>query len=415
MVNAGIQHIRDGLEPQSALSQNMSVIGIIGTAPNRNAATIPLNEPLQINTNSPLRADLGGDGTIEDALAGISVQLQGGITAAQCIVVVVEDDVDPLVVINNIVGDEADGTGVYAFLGAAAEHAITPRVLIAPGFTSQRIGGAANAVCTEMPTICERLQGIFIPEGPTTSRTDWIDWRNTLPAVSTIVHPLRQDGLEQVGTALVAKPLSPYIAVQYAIVDEERDGVPSGSVANRPIFGLEDVTPRIPFNFTDGSTEGQQDLDVNAGIVARGQSGVSGSISNSGLVFWGIDTLDLNGDFQFAHVVRLRNYMELFQVEVLRIFLGRRNINVQTIQEILNTLQAQIDELVADNHILGGQVGFTPDQNLPTELRLGELDVVFRAEEPPVLRRLIIRSRRFEPALDELVQTISTQLSNITN
>ena len=117
VLNVGIKHIRDGIEAQAVIGADMSVIGILGTAPNANAGLIPLNTAVEIRTNdTTLRAALGTTGTLVDALAAISAQLTGGLGAAKCVVVRVTDDEDPQEVIANMIGSEANGTGMWAFL-----------------------------------------------------------------------------------------------------------------------------------------------------------------------------------------------------------------------------------------------------------------------------------------------------------
>ena len=51
-----------------------------------------------------------------------------------------------------------------------------------------------------------------------------------------------------------------------------------------------------------------------------------------------------------------------------------------------------------------------PNRNLPGELRLGYLDITFQAEEPPVLRKITVRSRRFIEALEALSQQLAIQI-----
>ena len=59
---------------------------------------------------------------------------------------------------------------------------------------------------------------------------------------------------------------------------------------------------------------------------------------------------------------------------------------------------------------LAAEVGFERDQNTPENLRLGRFIVNFQAEEAPVLRYLGIRSARYRPALDILLDDLAAQL-----
>ena len=485
-VVAGITHLRDGVSPQFVQKTNMSIIGIVGTAPNADATKFPLNEPVALDTNdSTLRLGLGSTGTLEDALYGISAQLDSE-SAARCVIVRVEEGADANETITNIVGDEASGTGIWALLNAPEDLARTPKLLIVPGYTEQTLSGVkavnvanggsgytsatvaftggggtglaadvvvaggvvtainitdpgtgytsaptaaisgdgtgatatttygqvANQVCASIVTVANRLGAQFTPEGPTSSRQAFINWLETLPAEACIMHPIRQVAQMQVGDTLVNKPASPIAAGLYARRDAEFDGVPAGSILNQEVGGYVGFWPKIPFSLRDGTTEGQQDLAVRAGIFVRGDIGVDGAASSTGFTFWGSDTLSPEADWLFAHVNRMREFIEIMQVKAHRVFLGKRNITLQTAQVLYDTLDAGLRPLKYDQYILDYSINFDPNANTAEELRNGEFDISFKAEEPAVLRKLIIRSRRMPEAQTALAQTISTRLTS---
>ncbi|TIS37497.1 phage tail protein [Mesorhizobium sp.] len=487
----GVKHLRDGIEAQAVLGADMSVIGIIGTAPDADAGVFPLDTAVLMYTNDKaLLTALGTTGTLVDAVKGISAQLGGGVGAARCVLVRVTDNASAQVVIGSILGNEANGTGVYAFLDAPEDLGVTPRLLIAPGYTSQQVtgvkfgaitapgaggtngtfalafvggtgtgaegtftvaGGAltavtitapgnytvaptlsfaasanlvgataaltletfANGVCAIMPAICERLKAMFLPEGPTNTRAAAVDWLETIPRSQRVLHPLRQDAkiLDSLGD-VVTKPLSPYVIGLYVRRDAEHDGRPGHSIANQQIYGIVGVSPTIPFSITDPAVVGQDDLAISLGIVFRGDTGVDGALTDGGFTFWGTDTLSEQSEWLFANVCRMRDYIELMQVRAVRTYLGKFNLTAQTVQAIINTLDTQLRNFKADGDILDYRIEFDPDANSPEELRLGNIDLTFRAEEPPVLRKILIRSRRYAEALDGLVRSISIQLGN---
>jgi len=489
----GVKHLRDGIEPQAVLGADMSVIGLIGTADGADAEVFPLNTPVVLYTNDRAkRTSLGTTGTIVDALAGISAQLGANSGAARVVIVRVAHNATPATVIAAIVGNEANRTGVWAFLDAPEDLGVTPRLLIAPGYTSQTVqgiaavpnapgsGGAngtfnlafsggtgsgaagtfvvadgalvsinitnpgsytvaptlsfaastgltgatatvtleqqANAVCAIMPAIAERLKAMFLPEGPTASRQAALDWLETLPRSLRIMHPLRQDAKVLDGDGeVVTKPLSPYIIALYTRRDAEFNGVPGHSAANQQIYGLVGVTPTIPFSITDPAVEGQDDLVVSFGIVFRGDTGVDGALTDGGFGFWGTDTLSQESEWLFTNVCRMRDYLELMQVKALRVYLGRYNLTSQTVQAVINTLETQLARFKANGDIIDFRISFDPDVNTPEELRLGNIDLTFQAEEPPVLRKITLRSRRYREALVNLARSIAVNLGSVVD
>lgn len=491
-LEVGIKHLRDGIEPQFISGAIMDVMGVIGTAGGANAEAFPLNTAVYLKSNEKAKvAALGQSGTLAGAIQGMSAQLDGSARAAKIVVVRVAEGANVQETIANIIGNEANGTGIWAFLDAPEDLGVTPRLIIAPGYTSQSVrglddpvignagsagtngtfalaftggtgsggagtftvtGGAvtsitisnrgaytaaptlsfaastgllnatatvaleqlANGVCAAIPAVLGRLNASFLPEGPTNTRQAWLDWLETLPASGRILHPLRQDAkVVDANGDVVTAPLSPYILALYARRDSERDGVPSGSICNQPVYGLVGVTPKIHLSLTDETSQGQEDLAVAAGIVVKGEAGVEDAPGSNGFTFWGYDTLSDETEWRFAHVNRLRDYIELGQVKALKTYLGKYNITLQTIEAIMNTIRLDLTRLAADGHILSPfKVDFEPDNNTPAELRSGEIDISFRVEEPPVLRKMLLRSRRYAPALDALVQTISVQLGS---
>ena len=488
MLVAGIQHLRDGLDPQVVIAPDMAVFALVGTAPDADAGVFPLNQPIAIETNNTaLLQGLGATGTLADGLSLISAQLEG-VGAARGVVVRVEEGVDATATIANLIGMEGSRTGVWALLDAPYDLARTPRLIAVPGYTSQTASGvysipvtnggsgytsaptvsftggdgtglaataivqdgvvtrieitnyganytsaptavfsggggtgaaaqpvftqSGNAVCAIMPTICDRLNAVFLPEGPTNTRTAYVNWLETLPRTENFFHPIRQSAKVQSGVNVVTKPASPALIGLYIRRIAEKGGVPSGSIANQQVYGVVGFEPEIPFSITDGSTQGQEDLSIGAGIFIRGDVGVDGSLTDGGFAFWGTDTLSVSSDWLFTHVVLLRTYIELLQVKATRTYLGRENITLQTGQIIYNTLDQQLRPMKHDGHIIDYDIGFDPGANTSAELRLGDFDIAFRAEEPPVLRKLIIRSRRWEEALDRLATNLATRLTS---
>lgn len=139
----GVRTERDGLEPALILGTDMDIIGIVGTAPAANSTLIPLDTAIEMRTNdATLRTALGTTGTLPDALTAISAQLTAA--AAKCVIVRVTDDESADTVITNIIGNEANATGMWALLNAPEDLGVTPRIVIIPGYTSQTSQGVAS-------------------------------------------------------------------------------------------------------------------------------------------------------------------------------------------------------------------------------------------------------------------------------
>ena len=272
----------------------------------------------------------------------------------------------------------------------------------------------ANPICANIPTIISRLRAKFLPEGPSTSETEFENWLETLPQDMNFMHPLYQ--MAKVVDAdgdVVTKPLSPYIIGLYLRRDSEFDGVPGHSIANQSVNGLVGVSPKVRLDITNDSSQGMALIEKHAGIVVRGESGVDGSLTDGGFAFWGTDTLSADTQWMFANVVRMRDYIEINLIKAVRTYLGRYNITEQTVQAIINTMDGFLSGLRADRDIIDFTIGFDEDQNTPGELRLGFITISFKAEEPAPLRKITMKSRRYPEALTEMVQSIRETLGNL--
>jgi hypothetical protein len=141
----GISITRIDNEPRPAVWSDMSVVGLIGTAPAANAATFPLNTPVfMYSDDATMYAALGATGTLADAIDGINDQLGEFQVAAKVVIVRVEEGADDDETITNIVGDSAAKTGMHAFIEAGPALGVIPRLLAAPGFTKQHETGVLS-------------------------------------------------------------------------------------------------------------------------------------------------------------------------------------------------------------------------------------------------------------------------------
>jgi phage tail sheath protein FI len=408
----GISITRIDNEPRPAVWSDMSVVGLIGTAPAADASVFPADTPVFMYSDDAVkRTALGISGTIPEALTLINAQLGEFQVAAKVVVVrVAEGDTIPET-IANIVGDGI-ATGLEAFVHAGPTLGVIPRLICAPGFTSQRNGTDANAVCAALPALCAKLLAHAVVDGPATTEQAVLDWRETLSSSRLI--PVDPAVRVMNGTEVAVVPLSPAVIGIGVRRDHEKQGRPFHSWANQPVQGIVGPSRPINFSLTDGATEGQRMLSRNLGVLLRGEMGVETAIASGGFVFVGTDNAGEDDLWRFYNVTRGRDYIHLMFLRTLRFYLGRFNITGQTVQAVLNTIGFALRDLKADGDILGYEVKFTRDQNSPEELRQGRFTVNFAAEEAPVLRYLGIQSARYRPALDALLDDLLAQVGAIT-
>jgi phage tail sheath protein FI len=144
----GLSITRVDNEPRSPVWSDLSVLGIIGTAPAADALLFPLNTPVMLfSDDAAMLTALGETGTLSDAIRLVNAQLGEFQASARVIVVRVAEGVDANATIANIVGNGTT-TGLAAFLDAGELLGYTPRLLAAPGFTSQTLTGVGPITVT---------------------------------------------------------------------------------------------------------------------------------------------------------------------------------------------------------------------------------------------------------------------------
>ncbi|QJB21839.1 tail sheath monomer [Xanthomonas phage FoX2] len=143
-----VLNIDDGARPLQTAST--SVVGIVGTAPRADASVFPLNTPVMVAGSRSKAAKLlsvagDDDGTLPSALDTIFDQ-----AGAAVIVVRVAEGQDDTATRANVIGGANPETGAYegvhALLAAQSVTGFKPRILLAPGFTHQRVQGGVTGV-----------------------------------------------------------------------------------------------------------------------------------------------------------------------------------------------------------------------------------------------------------------------------
>jgi len=408
----GISIQRQDGEPRPASTADMAVIGLVGTAPDADAAAYPINDPVLIfSDNADAIADLGETGSLAGQLGLINAQLGEFQVAARVVIVRVEGSETEATVLANLVGDSSLKTGIHALRAAGPKLGVVPRLIGVPGYTHQQEEDGqellANPVVAALPSLCSALLAHAVVTGPHSTLQAYVDWRETISSDRIIpVETWAKVGSPSADIDSVGAVLG--VAVRR---DHEKGGRPFHSWANQPLQGIVGPNRDIDFSLTDGASEAQSILEQNGGVIIRGQAGVEGAIASGGFVFIGTDNAGEDELWRFYNVTRGRDYIHLLMLRTLRFYLGRFNITGQTIEAVTNTMNSALRNLQAEGDILGFRVFFERDQNSPENIRAGRFVVNFAAEEAPVLRQLGVRSSRYRPALDALLDDLVAQIN----
>lgn len=256
--------IDDGI--RSIRTVTSSIIGIVGTAPEADAARFPLDTPVLV-TGPRMAAELGNDGTLKDAYSAIYAE---GVNIA--IVVRVEEGLDDEATLANVVGDATEQTGIYALLLAGSVTGQTPRILIAPGFTGLGDPEAANPAANALGTVCSRQRGVGVIEGPNTTEADALTARQNYGLRRLYMVDPAVRVFDAATGEHVTRPGSAVAAGVISRTDREKGFWHSPS--NQLINGIAGTARPISFQINSPDTEANRLNEGDVATIVR-QNGLS--------------------------------------------------------------------------------------------------------------------------------------------
>jgi hypothetical protein len=419
-VKVGFQIDTEELESLVPSSAEMSIIGAIVTAPAKTSG-IEFNKLYAVNSDDKeFFTALGVTGTGQATMLGVGKQLGQMSRSTRMVVNVVAEGTGSdaqaraLATIANMVGNAVAGTGIHAFKKAGTKVNRTPRILIAPGYTSQRTGNTANALCAEFATVCETMLAVACVTGPATTRQAALDWRETIESKRII--PTETDLLVADTTTGVPihVPSDAYIAGLINRVDELHGGLPFHSAGNRSLYGVLGPSRDIDFSLTDEDSEGQELLNADLGIIVRGEGGDDFALAEGGTLYMGVSTASNDPLWQYYNQVRGRDWIHLTLLRTLRALLAKYNLTGRLVQVYMNTIRDVLTRLAAEERIHKDfRVDLIPSLNTPADLRAGQLTVKMAVEEPSPFLRGVIKSSRYEYALSNFIGQLAAQVNQV--
>lgn len=385
----GVEVVEIDNGPRPIRTVKSSVIGCIGTAPDAKEDDFPLNTPVLIAGSRVEAARLGSSGTLPAAVDGIFDQIGAMIVVVR----VAEGEGDTpeerhAATMTNILGgvdaDTGQYLGVHAFLAARSTIRVTPRILIAPGFTHQRpvdpddaARQLSNPVLAELIGIAERLRAVIVADGPSSNDAAAIVHRKDygsarIYVVDPWVKVMR-------GGAIVAEPPSARVAGLMAKIDNDRGfwWSPSNNVING-ILG----TSR-PVDFALG--------DPNARANYLNENDVATIIQEDGYRLWGNRTC---ADDPLWHFLSVRRTADMINESLLQAHLWAvdRNITKTYVEDVTESVNAYLRHLTALGAILGGRCWPDPDLNTPASVQSGRIYFNFDFTPPYPAEHIIFRS-----------------------
>lgn len=461
-----VVEVDDGIRPiQTAKS---SVIGLVGTAPDADAATFPLNTPVLLAGAQRLAAKLDttgdGEGTLKDACDAIFDQ-----TGAMVVVVRVEEGATAAETLSNIVGDGALFTGVHALLSAQSAVKVTPRILIAPGFTGVRptgvsaiavgVGGADYVQATTTVTIAGDGEGAeataTVTAGAITAITVTKGGFGYTVAPTVTINGA---GTNATATATIASVANPVVAELQGIANRMRsviiaDGpntTDAAAITYREDWGSDRIFVVDPhamvWDTLASAAVAQPASGRVAGVMARMDNDKGFWWSPSNQVLTGIVGIARPIDFNMSDPNSIANYLNenevatIIQADGYRLWGNRttsadplwaflsvrrtadmiyesieeafrwamdRPFSAQLLRDIEGSVNAYLRHLTVVGAILGGKAWLDGELNTADQLQAGKLFIDFDIEPAAPLEHLTFRAHRNAGYYEELVAQVA--------
>lgn len=453
-----VVEIDDGIRPIRTVKS--SVIGVIGTAPDANTTDFPLNTPVLLPGSPRKAARLGAAGTLKDAVDAIYDQ-----AGATVVVIRVEEGATLNETLSAVLGDATMGTGVHALLAAQAIVKVTPRILIAPGFTSARptgvqtigldaggtgytaatveisggggAGAAASAIIeggavaaiqvtragfgyTATPTVTITGDG----EGAAASATVAATANPVVAELLGIAQRLRAviiaDGPNTTDAAAITyredwgSPrvyvVDPHVLVWDSAADMAVAKPASGRVAG--VIARMDAEHGFWWSPSNQVLNGVVGIarpidfalsDPNAVANYLNENEVATIVQSDGYRLWGNRTCSSDPMWAFLSVRRTHDIV-YESIEQAFLWAMDRPFSAQLLEDIAGSVNAYLRGLVARGALLGGRVWLDPELNTKDRLMSGQLFMNFDNEAPAPMERLTFRAYRNAGYYEELIE-----------
>ena len=297
--------------------------------------------------------------------------------------------------VGGVTADTGAYTGVQALLGAASEVKVTPKILVAPGFTSIVTPVAPGAitgapVTTALVSIADRLKAVIVADGPNRNDADAITYRGLFGSRRVYVVDPWVKVLDPETNTVISEGSSARVAGLIARSDNERGFWWSPS--NREVNGILGTSRPVEFSLGD----------PNARANHLNENEVATIINLYGYRLWGNRTCSGDPKWAFLSVVRTADQIN---ESLLRSHLWAvdRNITKTYLEDVVDGVNAYLRELVGLGAILGGRCWVDPDLNTPEAIAAGRVYFDFDFTPPSPAERITFRSRLVNDYIDEIL------------
>lgn len=325
-----------------------------------------------------------------DAANGTITRKTGGAISALSEIKVSYTYLDPSkVTASDLIGTvngSGNRTGMQAFLEAYQKFGFYPKILIAPGYSSQ------TSVATALISIANKVRALALIDAPSgTTPQQAITGRgpdgsitfNTASERAVLCYP----HLKRYNTATQAEELIPFSAYYAGVM--ARTDIEKGywwSPSNQEILGITGVERHITSMINDPTSEANALNE--AGIVTVFNS------FGSGFRVWGNRSAAWPNGTQPRYFINIRRVADIIyeSIEYSSIQFLDQPISQAWIDSVTESVNSFIRTLIARGALVDGRCWYDPAKNEATELALGHVTFDYSFMPPPPAERITFES-----------------------
>jgi uncharacterized protein len=214
-------------------------------------------------------------------------------------------------------------------------------------------------------------------------------------------------------TDFVAEAIGLQIAVD-SLHNTPAGSLPGWDISGHQVLGIAGLKNYYSYSLTDGSTQGQQLLAQQVGVIEAGVIGSDTALASSGFVFAGPWNASTDPSKWFVNKRRMKDWCYLQLIKSMRRHLGADNTTPQSVMNVLNDMSQLGSFLLSRQISIGFNVSFVASQTSPSNLQQGQFTVGFANETPAPITLISVLASDYFPALIVEEQTIIAEASGLT-
>ncbi|MGE8327266.1 phage tail sheath protein [Pseudomonas urmiensis] len=371
-----VLEINEGSRPIRTMAT--SVVGMVCTGSDADAATFPLNKPVLLTDVLTASGKAGELGTLARSLDAIADQ-----ASPVTVVVRVADgegedaaarEADQTTKIIGGVTAGGQYTGLKALLAAEAQLGVRPRILGVPGMDNL-------AVTTELAAIAEKMRAFAYASA-------W-DCENVSEAIAyregfgsrelMLIWPDFVNWDTATSSSMPAAATARALGLR-AKIDEQIGW--HKTLSNVPVNGVTGLSRDIFFDLQNPNTD--------AGLLNASE--VTTLIRRDGFRFWGNRTTSADPLFAFENYTRTAQVLADTMADA-HFWAVDKPMHGSLVRDIIEGVNAKFRELKTAGYLIDGQCWYDPAANDKDTLKAGKLFLDYDYTPVPPLENLLFRQR----------------------